>query len=495
MLVVASGAVTVVSSLRWLRVAQREHYLAPAVTRFASRWWSSSALNVALAVIGVAGAIGVWINPGAGWLTLLVATVGPVGLGLKGRTSPLVWTSRLRRLAAALAVCSMLLFGVSAVSGEPGWIVAAVLLLPALVDAALIPLTPIERLLAEKWVAQARSRLAASGARVVAVTGSYGKTTTKGYIGHLLAGRFQTALSPASFNNRMGLARAINEQLGPGVDVFVAEMGTYSRGEIAALCDFVPPDISVITAIGPVHLERFGTVNAIVAAKREILDKASVAVVNIDHPLLARVADEEEGTRQVIRVSDRAVDADVSVVDGVLRVGGMEIGVVGSNVFPVNLAAAVAAATALGVSPTDISLRLGDLPAAAHRLQERTSENGVLILDDTYNSNPAGAAIALKALAAVPGGGKRVVVTPGMVELGSSQDRENRDFARAAAAFSSDLLVVGRTNRSVLLEGAWEGAATVTVVDSLTEAVQWVRSHLGAGDAVLYENDLPDHYP
>lgn len=202
-LVVASGVVAALSSLRWLRVAQREHYLAPAVTRFACRWWRSSALNLVLIVIGVAGAIGVWFNPGAGWLTLLVVAGGPMGLGLKGQTSPLAWTSRLRRLAVALAVLTVVLLGTSEVIGQPGWAVAAVLLLPVLVDLALILLAPIEHRMGEKWVSQARTRLAASEARVVAVTGSYGKTTTKGYLDHLLDGRLQTVVSPASFNNRM----------------------------------------------------------------------------------------------------------------------------------------------------------------------------------------------------------------------------------------------------------------------------------------------------
>jgi UDP-N-acetylmuramoyl-tripeptide--D-alanyl-D-alanine ligase len=293
----------------------------------------------------------------------------------------------------------------------------------------------------------------------------------------------------------MGLARAINEHLPPGIEVFVAEMGTYGPGEITDLCSFVPPEIAVITAIGPVHLERFGSIEAIVAAKREILTHTRVAVINVDDGLLARVAVEEAGYRKVVRVSAHDSTADVSVVGHTLRIGPTELGAVGPEVFAANLACAVGAAIELGVSPHEVVRRLDDLPVAPHRRQVTTSERGTLIIDDTYNSNPEGAAAALDALAAVPGNGRKAVVTPGMVELGDRQDEENQRFAHLAASQVSDLVVVGRTNRRALLRGAAVGGATVTVVSSRAEAVDWVRSHLGSGDAVLYENDLPDHYP
>jgi UDP-N-acetylmuramoyl-tripeptide--D-alanyl-D-alanine ligase len=330
---------------------------------------------------------------------------------------------------------------------------------------------------------------------VIAVTGSFGKTTTKSYIGHLLSGRMEAVISPASYNNRMGLARAINERLGPGAAVFVAEMGTYRRGEIAGLCEFVPPEVAVITAIGPVHLERFGSEAAIVAAKREILERARVGVLNVDYESLARVAAEEESQRRIVRVSALDPGADVSVVGGILRVEGRQLCPVPPAAFASNLAAAVAAVREIGVAPEEIVGRIPDLPPSPHRRQVLSSEGGFLIVDDTYNSNPAGAAAALEFLIGLPGHGRRVVVTPGMVELGRIQFEENAGFAREAAALASDLVVVGKVNRRALLEGAGAGPATVTVVGTRAEAVDWVRSQLGPGDAVLYENDLPDHYP
>jgi UDP-N-acetylmuramoyl-tripeptide--D-alanyl-D-alanine ligase len=484
----------VAGGLRWLRVAQREHYMAGSVIRFARRWWLSSALNIFLLTAAVTAAVGVWFWPPIGWLSLALV-VGPVGLSIAGTSSSLRWTSRLRRMAAFIGVVVIGMTVVAIASDKPGWAVGMALAIPLIVDLGLALMAPLERVVSERWVTRASAKLASSGARVVAITGSYGKTTTKGYVHHLLSGNLSVVTTPASFNNRMGLARAINENLIPGADVFVAEMGTYGKGEIAELCEFVPPDVAVITSIGPVHLERFGSEEAILEAKREILAMARVAILNIDHPLLAGLADREGGRLKVIRTSGLDGAADVSVVDGMLTIDGQPLGAARPDVLGSNLAAATAVALECGVSQEEIARRLPTLPAIPHRREQTTSERGFVIIDDTYNSNPAGARAALDLLSSIPGEGRRVVVTPGMVELGPRQFVENSLFAKAVGERASDFLVVGQTNRRALVEGANGGGATVTVLSSRQEAVEWVRSRLGPGDAVLYENDLPDHYP
>jgi UDP-N-acetylmuramoyl-tripeptide--D-alanyl-D-alanine ligase len=443
-----------------------------------------------LAVLGVVGSF--FIDVGLAWLGLL-ALLGPVGLSWRGRSSPLRWTSRLRRLAGITAGIVGLFVSWSALIRHPGPAMAALVALPRLIDAALAIAMPIERRLGEKWVTSAAQRLGQSGARVVAITGSYGKTTTKGYLGHLLSGSKSTVLTPASYNNRLGIARAINEQLVGGTEVFVAEMGTYGRGEIAALCELAPPEIAVITAIGPVHLERFGTLERIVEAKSEILTTARVAVLNVDDPYLEALAERFE--REVVSCSTTETTATVCVSAEQVFVHGAAIGPTPPDTFASNLACAVGAAVALGVKPERVGARLADLPAIAHRRQLLMSEAGVQIIDDTYNSNPVGARAALRTLLALNGGGRRVVVTPGMIELGAEQHAANEALADEISRQATDLVIVGRTNRGALIEGAGKKRALVTVVDSRDEAVEWVRSHLEAGDAVLYENDLPDHYP
>jgi UDP-N-acetylmuramoyl-tripeptide--D-alanyl-D-alanine ligase len=173
----------------------------------------------------------------------------------------------------------------------------------------------------------------------------------------------------------------------------------------------------------------------------------------------------------------------------------VEAGKTPDDVFEVNLAVALGIGLALGLSITDLTARVDGLPRAEHRQTVSTSERGFTVIDDTFNSNPAGARSGLRLLTRVAGPRRTVVVTPGMVELGSGQFAENRAFAAEAVAVVDHLIIVGATNRRALLEGSGKGRASVTVVSSREEAVDWVRENLGPGDTVLYENDLPDHYP
>ncbi len=514
------------AGVRWLRVAQREHYLPGSVSRFALRWWRLPPVNPILAAVAIAAAAVSWWWPVAGVITAAAVAVGPYGLSLRGRTAPLAWTRRLRTLAAVAAGVAVIVLVAGALTGPASVVaVVVVLALPALVDLSCLVTAPVELKLGGHFVDAAAARLARVDPLVVAVTGSYGKTSTKGHIAHLVRPTRSVVVSPASFNNRAGLARAVNEHLADGTEVFVAEMGTYGPGEIAALCRWCTPDISVITAIGPVHLERFGSEDRIVEAKTEILASAQDIVLPVDDPRLAAVADRMAGEgRRVLRCSatDRGADVCVLRGDGVDRITAFVDGellvadvLVASGVHPSNLACAVAVALLCKVDPADIAVRLADLPAVEHRLQAVPAGSGATILDDTYNSNPSGAAEALAVLAALAvgdagageesgaprrelGGGRRVVVTPGMVELGDRQESENRRFGEAIARVATDVLVVGRTNRRALLAGlaAVPGSTTgVHLVVNRDEAVGWVRAHLCPPDVVLYENDLPDHYP
>lgn len=486
LLAIACAAASVPAGLRWLRVAQREHYLPGSVSPFADRWRRSSVLNTVLDLVSLFGIVAVVILD-ARWAALVpaVTAVWPIGLSAKGRTSPLAWTDRLRRLAVTIAAILALAFAAGALFDLPLLIVVPLHLIYVVVDLSLWILAPYEKRLGTKWVEKAADKLRAMDLDVVAITGSYGKTTTKNYVAHLLAGTRRVVASPASFNNRMGLARAINENLTPGTEVFVAEMGTYGPGEIAELCDWIPPKVAAMVAIGPVHLERFKTLENIVRSKSEILDRAEIGVICVDHPLLAGVAQERAATMEIIEVS--AGNGVVVAGDGVVDVP--------EGVFGSNLAVALGICRALGIDLDEVISRVADLPTAEHRQSVTTGAAGFTIIDDTFNSNPAGARSALELLTEIGTPGRTAVITPGMVELGPVQDDENRAFAEESASRADHLVIVGRTNRKALREGSASGSASVTVVASRDEAVEWARANLGAGDAVLYENDLPDHYP
>ncbi len=489
---------------RWLRVAQREHYVPDSASRFAIRWWRSEPLNVVLGAAALAGVVlsGRW--PLVALATAAVAIVGPLHLSIRGRTSPLVPTRRLRTLAAVWLGLEAVVLGIGAGVGAPAPFAAAGLVAaPALVDAALFVMAPVERRLSERFVRRAAERLRRIAPTIVAVTGSYGKTSTKNHIAQLVAESKSVVATPASFNNRGGLARAVNEHLAEGTDVFVAEMGTYGRGEIRDLCRWCPPEIAVLTAVGPVHLERFGTEDAILAAKAEIAEGASTVVVNADDRRLAALGtalDTGTGGPRVVRaaVEDPHADVRLQLHDGrvTLTVDGSTVGTsapLRPGIQPSNLACAVAVALRLGVPAERVVERIPGLTSVANRLAPGTSTSGVYVVDDTFNSNPAGARAALAMLAAAPVPGKRVLVTPGMVELGPRQRVENEAFALDACEVVSTTVIVGRTNRRALARGS--AGVPVVVVRTREQAVAWVRENLGPGDAVLYENDLPDHYP
>jgi len=425
-----------------------------------------------------------------------LAQVMPLGLPYRGRTSKLAWTPRVRRLAVVLGAL-VLLVGV----WSPGLAAATSMFLTVLVDAALALVRPLEKRLSRTFLEQARQKVARVRPTVVAITGSYGKTTTKNYLAHLLADTHATLASPASFNNAMGLSRAVNEGLVPGTEVFVAEMGTYGVGEIRGLCEVFPPDIAVLTAIGEVHLQRMRTRERVLTAKAEIAEKARTVVLNVDDDLLAGLAESLAAQgKEVIRCSVLDPSVDVAIVDGKVRVRGHALGAahLPASVHPLNAACALGAAVALGDDPKAAVKRLTSLPTVAHRLEPIEQPGGSWILDDTYNSNPVGAAEAVRRAArlASESGGRVHVVTPGMVELGALQDQRNAELgATVREAGAATLVVVGRTNADALTRGASGGATEVTGVPTREDGVRLVEHKSRAGDVVLFENDLPDHYP
>ena len=525
-LVLAAGALTtVLGGMRWLRVAQREHYLPGRATRIARLWLSRSRLDAGLAAAAWLLAVVACVGPlqtsaaAAGILAAALAAVLPRGLGIRGRTSTLAWTGRLRRLAVAWVILVLLGGSLLAWLLGPAAVAVVAVTVPLSVDVASVVMGVVEKRLSAPFVARAQRRLAKVRPQVVAVTGSYGKTSTKGYIAHLLAGTTAVVASPASFNNRLGLSRAVNDGLVEGTEVFVAEMGTYGPGEIRELCTLFPPTVAVITTIGEAHLERMGSRETVLAAKSEITEMARTVVLPVDDPGLAALADTcRAAGKRVLTCAVRGGDArdggpqevdderpdvdvlvDLSAHEVVVRDGAtVHVLALGTAVpHGVNLAVAVGVVLAVGADVASIAGRLGALPRAAHRAEVQESGTGLLVVDDTYNANSIGARAALDeaaALATARGGGL-VVVTPGIVELGPVQRERNRAFAAAAAAAGAHLVVVGRTNREALVAGAVEGGGTYDVVDLRAQAVPLGTAAAGVGGVILYENDLPDHYP
>ena len=512
-----TAVVAVVASVptasRWLRVAQREHYIPSWTTRLARLWYARQPVNLAVAAVAVALAVVAAFAPQvhalayAGVVAAAVAAFVPLGLPVRGTSSPLAPTPRLRRLLGVWIVLMLLVAALLTLAVGTGGPAIALLLAPLVTDAALGVMRPVEKRLQRRFLVSARERLARVRPKIVAITGSYGKTSTKNYVAQVLDGSFSVIASPASFNNLMGLSRAVNDRVVPGTDVFVAEMGVYGEGEIRELSQSFPPDIAAITTIGEAHLQRMGSRAAIARAKSEITERAATVVLPVDEPELVALVERcrAEGKR-VVTVSVRAeADADV-VVDaatgrvsvrgaaGERQTATLELPPAG---HAVNVAVTIGIAVALGLSLDAVAPRLAGLRGAQHRAEIVHADSGAAVIDDTYNANPVGAATAVATAAdlARTRGGELVVVSPGMIELGPVQAERNRAFAAAIAAEGGHLLVLGRTNRRALLEGASGGRHAPRALADRPTAVAAALEIAGERGVILYENDIPDHYP
>lgn len=535
------------SMIRWIRVAQREHYIPGWTNKIARAWLTRTRWGkVSLLVPVVVATIGAFLTDTNAhpWeelsdlpiaisyvVALGLGTLWPWGLGFRGTTSKLQWTARAKRLALVFVIAALVIdvllivasvvlmffgmmiiprdwyqlqtgivphllevFGIAFAIAVVGWVHARSL--PMVMDLALLIMRPIENALSQKWLVAAKRKLRQVNPTVVAVTGSYGKTSTKGYIAHLVGAKYSVVPSPASFNNLMGLSRAVNDKLTPGTEVFIAEMGVYKEGDIRELSKSFPPDIAAITTIGEAHLERMKNRATILRAKSEIVENAKTVVLPIDDPDLAALADRcESDGKRVVRVSGTGAPTDVSVdpTASTATIDGESVPVVISGVgHAVNLAVALGIAHAMDVPLSAMAPRLSSLPTAAHRAEPQQAPSGAIIIDDSYNANPSGAARAVEGGSALAKerDGVFIVVTPGMIELGPVQDERNRALAEQVHAVGGELFIVGYTNRAALRAGHPGATLFAKRTDAMSEALR----RAGATGVILIENDLPDHF-
>ncbi|MBA2274058.1 MAG: UDP-N-acetylmuramoyl-tripeptide--D-alanyl-D-alanine ligase [Actinobacteria bacterium] len=441
-------------------------------------------------------------------------------LAIAPAKKPLVMTGRARRLlvvAEVLSVLGVLLPPAAAhlIAGAPWdiitWALVTALMFagaPVVLVAADWLLTPVQGAINRRYGASARQKLAEVAPVVVGVTGSYGKTSTKFAIERLVGPPGSALATPGSFNTPLGVCRTINENLRPHHRFFVVEMGAYGEGEIAELCRFASPRIGVLTSIGPAHLERFGSMDAIRRAKYEIvrcLPPDGVAVMNVDDPEVRALADATEGIEVVRYGLDGSGRPDVTAHSVEVTGGGTILTVAageeelrtGTRLLGAHalghILSAVSVALAAGRSLGELDGPIRSLQAVEHRLQMIDGSGGVKVIDDAFNSNPEGAAAALEVLGAMPGA-RKLVVTPGIVELGPLQREANERFGEHAARVADTVIVVASLNRDAILSGARrvDGTTNLITVDSLAEATEQLGRLLAPGDVVLFENDLPD---
>ena len=398
---------------------------------------------------------------------------------------------------------------------------AAFLLAPIWLIIGNLLMTPVEAAFRARFIAKAGAVLAEINPVVIGITGSYGKTTTKTFLTHILNGRYKAYPTPKSYNTLMGVCIAINNDLANdhSVDYFICEMGAYIPGEIKRLCDLTHPQISIVVEVGPQHLERFGTLENTAAAKYEIIKELppdGVGVFNWDNPQIREMV--ERGYPETRLTVSRTVDP-AHVKNAIPRFVASEIvesldGLTfrvtdtltsDTDLFSApllgihnitNILLATAAAVHERMTLREIARRVRDLKPAESRLVAQTSPEGITIINDAYSANPTGIVSALAVLGMYQTG-RRLLITPGMVELGDLMERENTRLGEIAAQHATDVILVGSKQTEPILNGlrgAQFAADHIHVVETLSEAVAWYQRNLSAGDTVLFLNDLPDTY-
>ncbi len=454
-------------------------------------------------------------------LIVLFAICGYVSLVRRKYKKPLVWTARCKRIYAvcmALCVIAVGLATVFGASNETGRLFVASVACVGLYCASHIViivsvwlLKPVEDSINNRYIADAKRIIASMPSlKVIGVTGSYGKTSTKHYLQRILSEKFETVMTPGSFNTTLGVVRTVREYLKPYTEVFICEMGAKQPGDIKEICDIVHPEIGIVTAVGPQHLESFKTIERVQQTKFELIDalpSSGLAVLNYDFPYVANrkvegLAVESYAVNAAGEVRYRAEDICYSVAGTTFTVVcpdgrrlPLRTKLVGEcNIS--NLLAAVIVALRLEVPDNKIAYAVEKIEQVEHRLNVKRTPGGLTIIDDAFNSNPAGSAMALDVLASMTSG-KRIVITPGMIELGDRQEELNREFGRKIAHSADVAIVVGLYNRDAIVSGIEEGkgiCSRIITVDTFGEAQQQLALLGEPGTTVLYENDLPDTF-
>ncbi len=425
----------------------------------------------------------------------------------------LVFTARIKRMLA-FSIAALVGIGVGCVLTN-GTIKAVFLALFVLFTLcteltcliSLYCLKPCEKLIARHYINDAKKKLSSvRGIKIIGITGSYGKTGTKYILSRILSEKYNVLHTPESFNTPMGVVRTIREKLRADHEVFVCEMGAKNIGDIKEICDIVHPDMGLITSVGPQHLDTFKSVDNVFKTKFELFDAVSAkdgtVFANGDNPLIRERADwtvnlygtDEEFATRAENISGSRGGATFDLVFGDERVKITTKLLGRHNVL--NIVGAAGLAYRLGVPAKDIAFAISRLAPTEHRLEMKTSVAGSLLIDDAYNANPEGCLEAVNVLKSFEGMTK-VIITPGLVELGEKEYEYNKALGTAAAKVCDKIIFVGRQRSIPLADGVKEtdfNTDNMYVAASFKEAMEIYSGFADSNTVVLLENDLPDNY-
>lgn len=421
---------------------------------------------------------------------------------------PLVFTARIKRLLFTIIVIYSALVALSNLVPYCHFVSAlGFVLVNFMVLLADIINSPVEKSIKNGFIKDAKKILAGrKNLTIIGITGSYGKTSCKYFLTKLLSAKYNVLMTPASYNTPMGVVKTVREHLKNSHEIFVCEMGAKNIGDIKELCDIVHPHMGLISSVGPQHLESFKTIENVVNTKFELYDAipdGGKVFLNYDNELIRNAKTgknivsfgcEYENAACLasnIALSEKGTDFDVTYNGVTTHFSTKLLGT--HNVQ--NLAGCIAIAIDMGVEIPDIVLAVKRLESVPHRLQMIDGGN-ITIIDDAFNANPSGTKAALEVLGSFDG--IKIIVTPGMIELGEKQAELNREFGVNCTKVCDYVFLVGGR----IADDVYDGAASTDFpkekllhFDKVEEAVEYARIlQSDKKKFVLLENDLPDNY-
>ena len=427
--------------------------------------------------------------------------------------TPLKQTHRMQRLTfVVFLLMSAITFVLVFVFSEYvpfvrfGIVAITPIFLPVVVPLSHFICVPMEGMFRQVYKSRAKKKLASMPNLIkIGITGSFGKTTTKHILNVMLSTKYNVCMSPHSFNTPMGLTKVINNYLQPDHEVLIAEMGARQVGDIAYLCNLIHPKHAIITGVGNQHLATFGSLENIYKAKKELVDAIQDGYICFNAQNAGSLKMYNECTKDKylcgidgdyfvsvknIKTTNKGSTFDLEI-DG--EVESCTTKLLGkSNLEDIALASALA--YKMGVSPLGIKNAISQLKPIPHRV-ELIEENGLTIIDDSFNSSVESSTNALDTLALFEG--EKIVVTPGLVELGDSEYSENVAFGEKIAKVANKVIIVNKTNKQALSTGLIKSGfdeKNILQVETLNDAKAKLKDILVGGEVVLFENDLPDNY-
>lgn len=367
---------------------------------------------------------------------------------------------------------------------------------------------PFESLIKKGYENDARRKLNSMNNLIkVGITGSFGKTTTKNIVTDILSNSYYVLMTPASYNTPMGITRTIREMMKPIHELFVCEMGADHVGEITYLMNFVKPQYGIVTSIGPQHLNTFKSMDNIVKEKMQMIEKLpgdGVGIINGDNPYISSY--KIKNTCKVVKVGIKNKDVDYLATNIKYSNSGSSFTVeldgkpckfktilLGEHNI-MNLLVGIALAKELGIPNKEIVKSISEVNRVEHRLEIKKI-NGFNFIDNAFNSNPVGSRYSLDVLSLM--NGKRVIVTPGLIDLGEKQKQYNYEFGSYMKGKADFVILVGEKTSKDVYQGLKDSGFDINNVKmcaSEKEAFAFVYYNFSEKDTILLENDLPDAF-